>query len=165
MNDLNNNDTAESTTEELNTPDFTDTPHTPEITETVAAVSRKGYQNTTARLLNMVFVVLLVVMGIFLILQLYLNVAGYLQQGRRSVSRCSIRWPASPTPFCSARCLLSSNFCRSCGADGQTSVLTSKQCAKNGCRYPRQPFLCFFLLFAFDNLFHINGNSGFFIAV
>lgn len=81
MNDLNNNDTAESTTEELNTPDFTDTPHTPEITETVAAVSRKGYQNTTARLLNMVFVVLLVVMGIFLILQLYLNVAGYLQQG------------------------------------------------------------------------------------
>lgn len=81
MNDLNNNDMVESTTEELNTPDFTDTPPIPEVTETVAAVSRKGYQNKTARLLNMVFVVLLVVMGIFLILQLYLNVASYLQQG------------------------------------------------------------------------------------
>lgn len=81
MNDLNSNDTAESTTEELNTPNFTDTPDVPEIPDTAAAVSGRGYQNATAKLLNGVFVVLLVVMGIFLILQLYLSITSYLQQG------------------------------------------------------------------------------------
>lgn len=89
MNEMNSHESTENTTEEtLNTPNITDTPETtelpqePENKETaVAAAAKRGYHNRTARLLNGVFVVLLVFMVIFLLLQMYLNVASYMQQG------------------------------------------------------------------------------------
>lgn len=90
MNELNSNEKTENTTEALNTPNLTDTPDTAEVSEVskvpenkkpAAKAVRRGYQNATARILNCVFIVLLVFMAIFLALQLYLNIAAYLQQG------------------------------------------------------------------------------------
>ena len=90
MNELNNNESKENAEDIFDTPNITDTPdiqdtphehHAEEIKSPAAAAVRKGYHNPTARLLNAVFVVLLAFMVIFLVLQLYLNIASYMQQG------------------------------------------------------------------------------------
>lgn len=87
MNEMNSQDSTENTPEIQDTPNLTDTPDTanlsqePHLHMDAHKPAKRGYHNATARLLNGVFVVLLVFMVIFLLLQVYLNVASYLQQG------------------------------------------------------------------------------------
>lgn len=87
MNEMNSQDSTENTTELQDTPNLTDTPDTSNLSQeaehpvVAQKPAKRGYHNATARLLNGVFVVLLVFMVVFLLLQVYLNVASYLQQG------------------------------------------------------------------------------------